>query len=128
MSGSNIKLLENFIDFCSVKNKVISKNIANVGTENYKREDVSFSDVLSQNINSSIKSSNSKHIKIVEPGFNQFPRSFSNEEYNASGINNVEIEKEMGELAKNTLNFKFASRKISAHFKSLQAVIKGGGQ
>jgi flagellar basal body rod protein FlgB len=34
----------------------------------------------------------------------------------------------MGELAKNTLNFKFASRKISAHFKSLQAVIKGGGQ
>lgn len=128
MSGSNIKLLENFIDFCSVKNKVISKNIANVGTENYKREDVSFSDVLNQNIKSSIKSSNSKHIKIVEPDFNQFSHSFSNEEYKASGINNVEIETEMGELAKNSLNFKFATRKIGSHFKTLQAVIKGGGQ
>ncbi len=128
MSGSNIKLLENFINYCSVKNKVISKNIANVGTENYRREDVSFSDVLNQSMNTSIKTTNRRHIPIVEPDLNEFPHSLSNDEYQASGVNNVEIEKEMGELAQNSLNFKFAAKKITSHFKILQSVIKGGSQ
>lgn len=128
MSGSNINLLENFINYCSVKNKVISKNIANVGTENYRREDVSFSDLLNQSINTSMKTSNSRHIPIVEPDLNEFSHSLSNDEYKASGVNNVEIEQEMGELAQNSLNFKFAAKRITAHFRILQSVIKGGSQ
>ena len=48
MAVSTIRLLENLIDFCSLKNKVISKNIANVGTEGYKREDVEFKSLLTE--------------------------------------------------------------------------------
>jgi flagellar basal-body rod protein FlgB len=47
-----VKILQNLLDYCSVKNKVIAKNIANIGTENYKREDVAFKDVLADNVNS----------------------------------------------------------------------------
>jgi hypothetical protein len=45
-----------------------------------------------------------------------------------SGINNVNIEKEMSELAENTLRYKFASRKVGDYYRTLQKVIKGGGQ
>ena len=46
MQSSGIKTLEKFIDYCAVKNKVISKNIANIGTENYRRQDVDFKTCL----------------------------------------------------------------------------------
>ena len=50
MAATNIKVLEDFIDYCSLRNKVISKNIANIGTQNYKREDVVFKDILNENM------------------------------------------------------------------------------
>ena len=40
MSASTSKLMEKVLDYTSLKNKVISKNIANSNTLNYKREDV----------------------------------------------------------------------------------------
>ena len=44
-----------------------------------------------------------------------------------SGSNNVNIEREMSELAENTLRFKFASKKVGEYYRSMQNVIKGGG-
>ena len=49
----------------------------------------------------------------------------TNEMY--SGVNNVDIDKEMSDLAENSLSFKFASRRIGDYFKLIQEVIKGGG-
>lgn len=128
---STIKLLENAIDFCSVKNNVISKNIANIGTEDYQREEAVFKDVLSAQINKNLKATNSRHISSN-------PESLSNEngvsvmkdnsEDMASGINNVDIEKEMADLAENTIMFKFSARKIGSYYKNLQTVIKGTPQ
>lgn len=128
---STIKLLENAIDFCSVKNNVISKNIANIGTEDYQREEAVFKDVLSAQINKNLKATNSRHISSN-------PESLSNEngvsvikdnsEDMASGVNNVDIEKEMADLAENTIMFKFSARKIGSYYKNLQTVIKGTPQ
>jgi flagellar basal-body rod protein FlgB len=126
MSTSNINLLEKFIGYCSEKNKVISQNIANVGTENYNRQDVVFKDILNENLSAPVKMTNSKHLS----GFNPVttPEILEDDSKDmVSGINNVDIEKEMTDLAQNSINFKFAARKISDHFKSLQTVIKGGG-
>lgn len=128
MSISTIKLLERFIDYCAERNKVISNNIANVGTENYQRQDISFDKVLGDTLNSSIKTTNEKHIKsnLIE----QNPYSVRNSKISeyTSGVNNVDIEKEMAELAENTLLFKFASKKIGDYYKGIQNVIKGGGR
>jgi flagellar basal-body rod protein FlgB len=128
MSVSTIKLLERFIDYCAERNKVISNNIANVGTENYQRQDISFDKVLGDTLNSNIKTTNEKHIRasLIEPN----PYSVQNSkitEY-TSGVNNVDIEKEMSDLAENTLLFKFTSKKIGDYYKGIQNVIKGGGR
>lgn len=126
MQSSGIKSLEKFIDFCSLKNKVISKNIANIGTENYKREDVSFKEIL--NNLGEMKATNSKHLKLPENNQPQFEFLKDKSLDNTSGINNVDIDKEMSELAANSIQFRFASRKIGDYYRGLQNVIKGGGK
>ncbi|MCS7052156.1 MAG: flagellar basal body rod protein FlgB [Ignavibacterium sp.] len=128
MSISTIKLLEKFIDFCAERNKVISNNIANIGTENYRRQEISFDKVLGEELNSKIKTTRERHIKfnMIEDD----PYSVQSEkikEY-TSGVNNVDIEKEMADLAENTLLFKFTSKKIGDYYRGIQNVIKGGGR
>ena len=130
MPVSTIKLLENFASYCSAKNKVLSENIANIGTENYQRKDVIFRNVLDNNMKSVLKTTDEAQIASL-------PNQNSNEECyqvitdksggDVSGANNVDIDKEMSELAENTLNFQFAAKKINDYYKTLQGIIKGGG-
>jgi len=127
MAASSIKLLENLINYCSLKNKIISKNIANVGTHNYNREDVEFKSMLIE-LNSSAKVTNEKHIKTGPAENPYYEVSKDKEDEMLSGINNVDIDNEMAELAENTLLFKFASRKIGDYYRNIQNVIKGGSR
>ena len=126
MSQSTINLLENFAGYCALKNKVIAQNIANVGTENYRRQDVVFKDVLNENMSSILKTSDDRHIGVNESGNipdYQVVTDPSNNDN--SGVNNVDIDKEMSDLAVNNLNFQFATKKIGDYFKNIQMVIKG---
>lgn len=128
MDSSNIKLMEKFIDYCSIKNRTISQNIANVGTENYQRQDVEFGDILNQNIEQNSNPKNPRHISLKP--INDIVSNISVvDDFKTEGtgeINNVDIEKEMAELAKNTLNYRFATKKISSYYKNIQGVIRGG--
>ncbi len=125
MASSNIRVLQDFIDYCSLRNKVISKNIANIGTENYKREDVVFKDLLNDNM-SLLKTTEPEHFGQVNFE-SENTIKVDNSKDMVSGVNNVNIDEEMAELAKNTLQFKLASKKIGDYYKTLQGVIKGGG-
>jgi flagellar basal-body rod protein FlgB len=126
MAVSTIKNLEHFLSYCSVKNKVIGQNIANIATENYKRKDVEFRDIFNENCAGQLYTDNEKHL-VSKNNSSEEPYSFSNDPSrdNISGINNVDIEKEMSELAENSIYFKFASKKIGDYYKSLESVIKG---
>lgn len=126
MSPSTINLLENFAGYCALKNKILAQNIANVGTENYQRQDVVFKDILNENMGSQLKTTDSRHIGGMEPGnLPQYKIVTDHDQNNDSGVNNVDIDKEMSELAVNNLNFQFAARKIGDYFKNIQMVIKG---
>lgn len=130
MSISTIKLLENFVDYCSTKNKVISQNISNIGTTNYQRKDVEFKDFMSGDSNTVLKTSEEKHFStgnIENSGTPDINIVNSDGNENESGVNNVDIDKEMADLAKNSLNFSFAAKRISSYFKDIQGVIKSGG-
>jgi len=126
----SIKLLQNLLDYCAVKNKVIAKNVANIGTENYNREDVTFKDLLDENMGGTLKVDNPKHIGELRADGSidsNYEIVEDKSEEMESGVNNVSIEKEMSELAENALRFKFASKKVGDYYKSIQSVIKGGG-
>jgi flagellar basal-body rod protein FlgB len=128
MSGSNIDLLEKFIDYCSLKNKTISRNIANIGTENYRREEVDFGDVLDESINNQLKTDNPKHIQITQSTELGTGLEIVNDgkTEGTGDVNNVNIEKEMAELAKNTMDYRFAARKIGNYYRDIQSAIRGG--
>ena len=126
MSGSNIKLLENYINYLSAKSKVINKNIANIGTDNYKREEVEFKNILNNNISSMLKTTNEKHINDAQPNSANYEIVEDKSKNMPSGKNNVDIDTEMMNLAENTIRFKFASKKIAMHYKELQKIIHGG--
>lgn len=127
---TSVKLLTNLLDYCTEKNRVIANNIANIGTENYRRQDVVFKEILNESSTSLMKKTESKHMEGIKDS------QLTNQKYEYiedqstemdSGANNVNIEKEMSELAENTLRFKFASRKVGDYYKLMQRVIKGGG-
>ena len=130
MPISNNKLLEKLLDYTTLKQKVLSKNIANAGTSGYQRKDIKFNDFLEENIKSSVRRTNSKHISmnvIERPKESTFNIINDKEVESNTGTNNIDIDKEMAEMAENTLMFKFAARKLSGYYKTMQKVIRGGG-
>lgn len=121
------KSLERMLDFCTQKQKVISKNIANIGTENYQREDIKFKDILNENI-AVMKTTNIKHFPTSDGTTDQGQFEITEDKNNdlTSGVNNVDIDTEMAEMAENTLKFKFAAKKMGDYYKNIQNVIKSG--
>lgn len=125
MSVSVIKQLETYANYCAEKNKVIGKNIANMGTENYRREDVVFKNILSDSMTSAMKVTERGHFGASTTGTQNFDIVLDNSNENISGANNVDIDNEMAELAENTLKFKFVSKKLGDYYRNLQEVIRG---
>jgi len=126
LTSNSAKSLEKLLDFCATKQQVISKNIANIGTENYRREDINFKEYLAKNI-SPLKTSNESHITnnpFVEMN-EEIEIIESKSEEMISGMNNVDIDLEMSELAENSIKYKFAARRLSSYFKNLQNIISG---
>ena len=124
--STSVKLLQNLMDYCAVKNKTIAKNISNIGTEHYKREDVVFKNLLDENVNSFLKTSDGKHIANLQIDNSQDPKFehvYDESDNMESGINNVNIDREMTELAENTLRYKFASKKVGDYYRNIQNVI-----
>lgn len=117
--SNNITLLKSFLDYSSDKSKVISQNIANANNSDYKRKNIDFGKYLQKSINEATSRNNSKEINQTKPTI---------EENLFEEDRRVNIEEEMAELAKNTINFKFAAKRISGYYKNLQSVIRSGGR
>lgn len=127
MFGGTIQTLQQSMDYASLKNKTISNNIANVDTPNYKAKDVQFKNVLSQEMGSfDAKRTNSKHIPFSSSGSSPFSVTLNrNTEYNHNG-NNVDVDQEMSDLAKNQIYYQALVDRLNGKFRSLESVIKGG--
>lgn len=120
------KTLERMLDYSALKQKVINKNIANIGTEGYKREDVQFRDILAENMSADLKTTRSQHFDINGMQGNSELEVVNDPDGQLySGVNNVNIDTEMAEMAENSLKFKFASKKMADYYKNLQNVIRG---
>lgn len=126
--GGTISNLEQSLNYASAKNRAISSNVANVDTPNYKSKNIVFKDVLNQSMSSSIqaKRTDIRHLPFTsskDSGFHVVTNH--NTSYNHNG-NNVDIDKEMAELAKNQIYYNGLIDRINGKFGSLQTVIRGG--
>lgn len=125
--SNTISILEKGLDYSSVKQKVISSNIANVDTPNYKAKDVNFSAFFAHEKAKVIeaKRTNIRHIPFQSSSGNLSIVNRKNVQYNHNG-NSVDLDKEMADLATNQIYYNALTERINGKFQTLQTVIKGG--
>ncbi|MEH7222552.1 flagellar basal body rod protein FlgB [Bacillus sp. JJ1566] len=127
--SNTIHSLEKALDYSTLRQKVISNNIANVDTPNYKAQDASFKNLLSNEMNSQLKANrtNEKHFEFTtnKRVNGPFVTAKNDTAYNHNG-NNVDIDKEMALLAENQIYYNALTERISGKFNTLNTVIKGG--
>lgn len=119
--------LENSLNYASEKNRTISNNISNIDTPGYKSKDVVFKDVLNRESQAlSARKTNQKHLDFSS--WNGRPyQQITNQStaYNHNG-NNVDVDKEMNDLAQNQIYYQALADRMSGKFRSMESVIKGG--
>ena len=131
--NKTISLLERSLDLRSLNHRVLASNIANMDTPNYKAFELIVAEEMQRNPESDPK------IPIVQTHSNHLPRLRESTDpvtlkaakapnFSLRGDGNtVDIERTMGNLAKNTLLYNTAIQLISKKFSGLKNVIKGGG-
>ncbi|WP_087972914.1 flagellar basal body rod protein FlgB [Oceanobacillus rekensis] len=126
--SGTINKLEHSLDYATAKNNAISTNISNADTPGYKSQEVTFKNALNDALSSSLqaKRTSEKHLPFDKSHHSSYQVvTNSNTTYNHNG-NNVDIDKEMTELAKNQIYYNGVVDRINGKFGSLQTVIRGG--
>lgn len=124
--SDTFRVLEKSLDYSSAKQKVISQNIANVDTPNYKAKDVvkqSFDGVLQKSLEA--YRTDARHFNFKNDNNSTTIVTQQNGTYNNNG-NSVDIDKEMTDLATNQIYYNALADRLSGKFSSLQNVIRGG--
>lgn len=129
--NNNIKIYQKALNASWMRNTAISNNIANVNTPGYKRQDVKFDSVLKDYINNGsirLKKTHHKHIpnntmESLQPTVTrELGTSFRKDK------NNVNIDVEMAERAKNAIKFNALTRQLSDHLNRIKISISQGGK
>jgi flagellar basal-body rod protein FlgB len=121
--------LEQALSAAALKQKVHAANIANVDTPNYKSKHVSFQSVLNDAaVNQKMLSykTNAMHLEFGGTS-STGPRVEANNStaFTQNG-NNVDMDYEMSELAKNQLHYNALTERINGKFSTLSTIINGG--
>jgi flagellar basal-body rod protein FlgB len=126
--SGTISNLDKALNYSTTKQKVISQNIANVDTPNYKAKDVSFKAAFNEALGESLitNRTNVRHFTFDKTNHSSSTIMTKNQvSYNESG-NSVDIDQEMTDLATNQIYNNALIERISGKFSSLQNVIRGG--
>lgn len=122
------------LERASLRQQVLSNNIANVNTPQFKRSDVAFGDQLQQAIEQdtqksakrlALQKTNPRH--LAPEGRETGPRIVRDDAVTmrADG-NNVDIDREMAEVAKNSIFYQANAQQLSRYYSTLKSVITGG--
>jgi flagellar basal-body rod protein FlgB len=120
------------LEATSLRNEVISNNIANADTPGFKVSEVKFEEVLVSAISSGgleLKATREGHIRnSVSDIGDAEPEVISaeNTSYRMDG-NNVDIEAQMVSLSQNNLEYYTLVNKLNSEFSKLNMAIRGGG-
>ncbi|HAE38652.1 MAG TPA: flagellar basal body rod protein FlgB [Candidatus Riflebacteria bacterium] len=131
---ATLNLLAKGLEVSSVRHKVISNNIANVNTPLFKRQIVTFEDEMAKVFDGKIdlvgKRENNGHIPIGEINYRDVGPTTIKDRIHVmrNDKNNVDIDVEMSDLAKNTMTYQIHATRLAAMFAGLNDVITRGGK
>ncbi|UCD95214.1 MAG: flagellar basal body rod protein FlgB [Candidatus Zixiibacteriota bacterium] len=123
---SGVPLLKKYLDVSSLRHKLISGNIANVSTPRYRSKDVDFHGELRKAIGNnghiSGKRTHPSHLPLGQSRQDE-PEIIVDKSNARNGINNVDIDKEMGDLAQNQIYYSIGARLLAKKFDGLKKAI-----
>ncbi|MDW7663129.1 MAG: flagellar basal body rod protein FlgB [Bacillota bacterium] len=123
-SFERIDLINKALDGSWQKNNTIANNIANVNTPGYKRQTVNFEEVLRNELNKSnsvkMTLTDKGHMDPSHPGEIKV-ETIQNTSYRVDD-NNVDIDVENAEMAKNTLYYNALVSSINGQYSRLKSV------
>ena len=129
---AKIELFNKVLDGIWLRDKVIKHNIANANTPNYKKLTMSFEDKLREALskdNTKLVKTHEKHLPSptrlteIQPSID-VNRNLS---YRFDK-NNVNIDTEMADLAKNTIMYNAVIDQLIGEFDKIKNVIQEGGK
>lgn len=130
--SQTVSILEKALDLRSKKHNVIASNIANMDTPDYKAFDL----IIEKELQKVTGKGNSISLNKTNKAHMQSQRSKAGgvsvviddtQELSLRGDGNtVDIDKQMGNMAENTLMYKAAAQMIHKKFQGLKSAIQGG--
>ncbi len=131
---ATINLLGKGLEVSSLRHKVISNNISNVNTPLFKRQIVTFEDQMAKVFDGKIdlvgRREDDRHIPIGEINYMEVNPLTMTDRIHVmrNDKNNVDIDVEMSDLAKNTMKYQIMASRLSSTFANLNDVITRGGR
>ncbi|HPM00672.1 MAG TPA: flagellar basal body rod protein FlgB [Candidatus Cloacimonadota bacterium] len=122
--------LEQSMNVYSLRHKTLSNNIANAMTPRYKAQKVDFEEEYKKALSSShIKGyqTNSEHMDLGRKSLTSVDPvvSLRNNPVNDTGLNNVDIDKEMAEMAENNLRYEMSTKLVMKRYANIKSAIRG---
>jgi flagellar basal-body rod protein FlgB len=129
----SFQLLEKSLDASTMRQRVIANNIANVDTPYFKRSEVSFESLLQKQMGSitPLQSyrTDTRHFNFGNSANQLSPQTIVDEgSVMNNNLNNVDIDTEMSQMAKNQLAYNAEIQQVNHEFKLLRSAITGGGR
>lgn len=127
---SSIDLLEKGLDASWLRNQVIANNIANVDTAGFKSSSVEFESAFKEALEEdgfTTKTTREEHINFSD-SIDDITAAVVTDTGTTYGMdeNNVDIDYQSTELAKNTIYYNTLVQQISSEFRKLSMAINGG--
>jgi len=116
VTPAQLDTLHSLLSISQARHRVISQNIANVNTPRYRSRDVSFEDAVK---------------RILEAEAEQTLRGLTPEIREVEGLaaradgNNVDIDREMGELSRNSLLYQTFAQVLASRLGTMRSAITG---
>ncbi|GAU79882.1 flagellar basal body rod protein FlgB [Fusibacter sp. 3D3] len=125
-SFNYFNLINKALDGSWMKNSAIASNLANVNTPGYKKETVNFEDVLrsEMNLNTGVPmtKTDARHIDPYNSG-TITSEKVNDTSYRVDG-NNVDVDVENAELAKNTIYYNSLVTEINGQYNRLKSALR----
>jgi flagellar basal-body rod protein FlgB len=135
LNSASMGLLENALNISTLRQNLLSNNIANVETPGFKRMDVRFEAELQKALSSQSsdfvgRRTHSRHLHIGKGSISDVnPQIFQETEYKMNNHeNNVDLDHEMAELAKNALRYNILVQQMNHQLNLYKTSIQGGGR
>ncbi|WP_166245042.1 flagellar basal body rod protein FlgB [Paenibacillus turpanensis] len=130
LSSKTSRMNESMLDILSLRNRTIANNIANAETPYYKAQSVVFQDELRRQLSKdngrslALKKTNEKHLPMKsDPSAIPYQVVENQSTVMNNNLNNVDIEFEMSNLAKNQLAYNVVAERVGKHYTRIKTLL-----